>query len=81
MDEKIKMYISDNTLNIAATNIKEFEDLIEKAKKQACDLNNTIHKLEWFHIKFQLDIVKDQGYCPLLPQFPIAQKSNEQLGQ
>ena len=59
MDEKIKMYISGNTLNVAATNIKEFEELIEKAKKQVCDLSDTIHKLEWFDIQFQVDIVKD----------------------
>ncbi|MCI8955595.1 MAG: hypothetical protein HFG29_01245 [Eubacterium sp.] len=46
--------MSKGILNISVTNIKEFKTLIDKAKEEACQLNETIDKLHSFqlHIEF-----------------------------
>lgn len=50
-------YANDGTLYISATNIQEFKCLINKAKKQADELQDTINQLEFFnfHFKFATD--------------------------
>lgn len=50
---------SDGTLNILVTNFKEFESLINKAKKQADELQDTINQLEFFNWHFKFTIDKD----------------------
>ena len=50
---------SDDTLNILVTNFKEFESLINKAKKQADELQETINQLEFFNWHFKFTIDKD----------------------
>lgn len=50
---------SDGTLNILVTNFKEFESLINKAKKQADELQKTINQLEFFNWHFKFTIDKD----------------------
>lgn len=44
-------------MNISVTNMKDFEELIFKAKKQADELQNTIDQLE----KFKLEIKFSDG--------------------
>lgn len=44
---------NDGTLNILVTNFKEFESLIDKAKKQADELQETINQLEFFNLRFK----------------------------
>ena len=55
MEEKMfGNYSSDDgTLNILVTNFKEFESLIDKAKKQADELQETINQLEFFNLRFK----------------------------
>ena len=48
---------SEGVLNISVTNMKDFEELIFKAKKQADELQNTIDQLE----KFKLEIKFSDG--------------------
>lgn len=50
---------SDGTLNILVTNFKEFESLINKVKKQADELQETINQLEFFNWHFKFTIDKD----------------------
>lgn len=50
---------NDGTLNILVTNFKEFESLIDKAKKQADELQETINQLEFFNFSFKFSIDKD----------------------
>lgn len=50
---------SDGTLNILVTNFKEFESLINKAKKQADELQDTINQLEFFNFSFKFSTDKD----------------------
>ena len=50
---------NDGTLNILVTNFKEFESLIDKAKKQADELQDTINQLEFFNFSFKFSTDKD----------------------
>lgn len=50
---------NDGTLNILVTNFKEFESLIDKAKKQADELQETINQLEFFNFSFKFSTDKD----------------------
>lgn len=65
-------YANDGTLYISATNIQEFKCLINKAKKQADELQDTINQLEFFnfHFKFATDeqLFVLQSYFQLLLQ-------------
>lgn len=45
---------SKGVLNINVTNIEEFKTLIDKAKKEACQLNETIDKLHSFQLHIEL---------------------------
>ncbi|WP_302626776.1 hypothetical protein [uncultured Eubacterium sp.] len=45
-------------LNISVTNINEFKDLIEKATKEAHQLNETIDRLNTFHLQVEF-LTKD----------------------
>lgn len=58
-NKMIGNYSSDGTLNILVTNFKEFESLINKAKKQADELQDTINQLEFFNWHFKFTIDKD----------------------
>lgn len=49
-------YSSDGTLYIKATNLQKFQKLIEKAKKQADELQDTINQLEFFDFNFKFSI-------------------------
>ena len=42
-------------LFVSVTNIAEFNELLKKAKKQADELNDTIHQLEEFDLKIKFD--------------------------
>ena len=50
---------SDGTRNILVANFKEFESLINKAKKQADELQDTINQLEFFNFSFKFSTDKD----------------------
>lgn len=50
---------SDGTLYIKATNLQKFQELIEKAQKQADELQNTINQLEFFDFKFKFSAEDD----------------------
>lgn len=50
---------NDGTLNILVTNFKEFESLIDKAKKQADELQDTINQLEFFNFSFRFSTGND----------------------
>lgn len=50
---------NDGTLDILVTNFKEFESLIDKAKKQADELQETINQLEFFNFSFKFSTDKD----------------------
>lgn len=50
---------NDGTLNILVTNFKEFESLIDKAKKQADELQETINQLEFFNLHFKFTTDKE----------------------
>lgn len=58
-NKMIGNYSSDGTLNILVTNFKEFESLINKAKKQADELQDTINQLEFFNFSFKFSTDKD----------------------
>lgn len=50
---------SEGILNISVINIKDFEELIFKAKKQADELQNTIDQLENFKLEIKFYDGKD----------------------
>lgn len=47
-------------MNISVTNIKDFEELIVKAKKQADELQNTIDQLKTFKLEIKFSNGKDE---------------------
>ncbi len=49
-------YSRDGTLNIKVTNLCEFKSLINKAKKQADELQETIDQLEFFDLKVKFSM-------------------------
>lgn len=52
MDEnKMYGYFVNGCLNISVTNMEEFNLLLERAKKEAQQLNNTIDELSSFELK------------------------------
>lgn len=57
--------ISKGVLNINVTNIEEFKTLIDKAKKEACQLNETIDKLHSFQLQIEFS-TKDVIQVPQL---------------
>lgn len=52
------MYIdkSRNTICVSVKNISQFKELIEQANKEACQLQDTINKLENFNNEFCMNI-------------------------
>ena len=58
-NKMIGNYSNEGVLNILVTNFKEFESLINKAKKQADELQDTINQLEFFNWHFKFTIDKD----------------------
>lgn len=48
------MYTTDSSLRIAATNIPAFYELLEKADKQAKELQATINKLNGFYFNLEI---------------------------
>ena len=42
-------------LFVSVTNIAEFNELLKEAKKQADELNDTIHQLEEFDLRIKFD--------------------------
>lgn len=53
--EELNAYIANNEVRIGVNNIKDFNELIEKAYEEAEQLRLTIHKLSTFDLKFVFD--------------------------
>lgn len=53
--EKLNTFCENGTIYFNATNIEEFKNLIEEAKKQAQQLNDTIDRLENFKFNFKFE--------------------------
>ncbi|EGD46274.1 hypothetical protein Cpap_0886 [Ruminiclostridium papyrosolvens DSM 2782] len=53
--KKINTFCEDGTIYFHATNIEEFQKLIEDAKKQAQQLNETIDRLQNFKFTFTFE--------------------------
>ncbi|MTN44757.1 hypothetical protein GMB51_11795 [Turicibacter sanguinis] len=59
MDEnKMYGYFVNGCLNISVTNMEEFNLLLERAKKEARQLNKTISELELFELKIEFSTDK-----------------------
>ncbi len=52
----MEMYTNGNRLMISAENLPEFQALIEKAKKEAEQLDNTLRRLSNFEISLTLSV-------------------------
>lgn len=50
----MEKFFANEELMFAATNFDQFQQLIERAKKEACQLQETISKLENFSFSFKL---------------------------
>jgi len=57
----IEMYRVDNHLKISAKNLPEFRDLIDQAKREAQQLNETISNLSRFDFDIEFRIEDDQA--------------------
>ncbi len=55
------MYRVDNHLKISAKNLPEFRDLIDQAKREAQQLNETISKLSRFDFDIEFRIEDNQA--------------------
>lgn len=49
----MEAHIDNNTIKLSVTNIQELKDLLMLAKKQANELQDTIHQLETFDINVE----------------------------
>lgn len=52
-ENKISGYFINSYLNISVTNIEEFNSILQRAKKEALQLNTTIRELESFEINIK----------------------------
>lgn len=52
-ENKISGYFINSCLNISVTNIEEFNSILQRAKKEALQLNTTIRELESFEINIK----------------------------
>ena len=57
----IEMYRVDNHLRISAKNLPEFRCLIEQAKREAQQLNETISKLSRFEFDIEFRVEENQA--------------------
>ena len=55
MARENEMWIEGNRLKITVQNLPEFKELIEQAKKEAQQLNQTINRLSCFAIDIEFD--------------------------
>ena len=57
----MEMYTSGNKLMVSVKNIPEFNALLEKAQKEAAQLNNTIDQLSRFDLVVSFDVLGNQA--------------------
>ena len=57
----MEMYTSGNRLMVSVRNIPEFHALLEKAQKEAEQLNNTIAQLSRFDLVVSFDVLDHQA--------------------
>ena len=50
----MKGYLYNGTLHLSVTNMQDFKDLIEQAREEAKQLNQTIQRLEGFEFEVKL---------------------------
>lgn len=53
--ENMDAYVFGNEIRICVSNIKELDELLEKAYQEAEQLRKTIHKLSVFNLNFKFD--------------------------
>lgn len=57
--KKINAFCENGTIFFHATNVEDFQILIEDAKKQAQQLKDTVDRLENFKFTFEFNISKE----------------------
>lgn len=69
-EEKMEKFFVNEELMFSATNFAQFKQLIDQAKKEACQLQSTISKLENFEFTFKLSVAEAvmQDPCSVHPQ-------------